>query len=337
MRVSLTVGYALVAALVASGTFSSACARAGDFEDDSTQIAVSGHTMHGCRGSGAMRGVDAANNRFICLNVGNGNPGLTLDFTTQQFFTYNGGPHLVHVCPHGNYMIGWNESANLLLCAAQGSVVFTGSGFIDNDSQVPETGHGPRTAHACVGPGQASVMVGIQSVDNKLICQTIVLSRMPPPTVTDVEDDGTQFDSIHSCPSGFALRGVDAANNRFFCQFTGDTNQSVAIDTGTQGAYHYKGRQHSVHVCFPGSYMRGWDESGNRLVCAKFGPVQTVGVPFPDNGSQEVEQGHGARSMHVCAGADRAAYMIGIQGDDNELICQTVVATSAAATPPPNR
>jgi hypothetical protein len=293
--------------------------------------------MHGCLADGAMRGVDASNNRFVCTNVGNQNPVMTLDRNTQQSVTYNGGQHSVHVCPHGTYMVGWNDSANLLACAGQGPVVFAGSDFVDNSSQAPETGHGSRTAHVCVGPDQPSLMVGIQGDDNKLICQSIQLAQVPAPTAVDVEDDVTQFDFIHNCANGFALRGVDASNNRFFCQFSGNTSQVVSVDTATQAVFHYKGGQHSVHVCPSGSYMRGWDDSGNRLLCASFGPVQTLGSPFPDDGSQEVEQGHGARSMHVCSGAAQAVYMIGIQGDDNELICQTVVTPSGAANPPPNQ
>ncbi len=306
-------------------------ATSADFVDANSQALG----MHICRAFAPMRGVDAENNLFVCLSgiALNGTP--SVDSSTQAQINYNGGSHSVHVCPAGSFMVGWNQGANQLACLKQANVAFVGSSFADTSSQEPEPGQQSQTIHVCAGGNQPSVMVGIEANDNVFVCQNIGAVTHPPAQI-DFEDDETQFDLMHNCPLGSAMRGIDANNNRFFCQFTGSLNETAIEDDRTQQSFLASGSQQQVHVCPNGFYMRGWDKNGNRLTCSPFGAVLPVGTRFPDPGSQEVEQGHGNLSMHVCQGAGTPSYMVGVDNATNTLICQKINLPANAGSPPQN-
>lgn len=138
-----------------------------DLEDDGTVMS----DMHGCGSARFMRGVDASENKFLCMMTEATGQAI-VDEGTQASFVYRGSSHAVHVCPEGYAMQGWHEAGNKLLC--QRSVrAFSGAAFPDEASQAPELSSPGRSMHVCRGPDANSVMVGIHAVDNVLICRNV--------------------------------------------------------------------------------------------------------------------------------------------------------------------
>ena len=156
--------YAAATAIVILCAGSIAFAQA-DFEDDGTRSNFDGTFVHVCS-AGAMRGVDAGNNAFMCapLGVANG----IVDAGNQMTFTYDGAAHRVHTCPNNTVMTGWYKRKNWLVCSTVAGGL-NGSKFTDAGTQEAEPDHQERSLHACL-PG--TYMVGIQDSDDVLICQS---------------------------------------------------------------------------------------------------------------------------------------------------------------------
>ncbi len=153
--------------------------------------------------------------------------------------------------------------------------------------------------------------------------QQVALPMLGVAPPHDLEDDGTQMSNMHGCGAGNFMRGVEVAENTFFCMKAGQTEAGV-VDTGTEQTFSYGGHPHKVHVCPDGFAMQGLQVARNQLLCTK--PTRPlVAAPFIDHHSQaSIPTSISGKSMHVCSGPARDALMIGIQAADNVLVCRSL-------------
>ncbi len=144
----------------------------GDFEDDKDQGWYNNTSVHVCFGNALMRGIDVGGNRFMCSAVnGVGSPAVDPALTaggTQANIFYQGGGHIVHVCPAGSAMVGWHQGYDWLICAPSPGLSNIHPDLVTQE-QEPNQRKGV-TMHVCDGN---SVMVGISVPDNVLFCANL--------------------------------------------------------------------------------------------------------------------------------------------------------------------
>ncbi len=173
----------------------------------------------------------------------------------------------------------------------------------------------------------------------------------PPPKLSPTkqgafEDDASRMTlngrSIHVCPDGALLIGVDAANNRFLCSNTfllsDPLPSELMVDTSTHSTFTYGSTSHSIHVCPTNNAMVGWDETDDSLVCRPLPPSGDVPVTNfgnqrvdgPSNIRQVPEPNHTSINMHTCNrnGDGGPDAMRGIQAGDNVLVCMNSQVTA---------
>jgi hypothetical protein len=225
------------------------------FEDDGSQQTFQGISVHVCPG-GAMVGVDAANNRFLCMKL-DGLGAASVDKSTFHAFATGGvsGPlsvfgDPVHVCPQGRVMVGWHKANNWLICAPNGGNFPNVSYgfdirtlnplyFSDTGSSAPEPF---KAMHVCDQDRQHAAMVGIHAAANVLICISDVVPAAPFNLVIDSND-----------AAGFPLNPRWAANlernangdrylpNPSYClshNFSGDSNLFDSDPRCTTDPFH---------------------------------------------------------------------------------------------------
>jgi hypothetical protein len=128
------------------------------------------------------------------------------------------------------------------------------------------------------------------------------------------EEEIWQGVSVHVCPQGYGMAGVQVMENSFTCLRMlpqGQESQvSSILDAGTQADF---GRG-SMHVCPSGMYMRGLHTTNNLLICANGASLHS---PFLDaNGAT-----HG-NGMHMCPLVNgRQTVMTGIHSRRNDYSC----------------
>ncbi len=118
--------------------------------------------------------------------------------------------------------------------------------------------------------------------------------------------NGSTSDTMHCCPSGYAMVGAHIGQNVFKCGRIVSPNGPAKLDTGTQ--------RYSMHACPYGSVMVGLDVGANRLACQPT-VTNTVVGEWLDTGSQDLYP------MHVCNPSDTSAGMSGIDVGGNRLLC----------------
>jgi hypothetical protein len=159
-------------------------------EDDSSVYTANGNHIRQCKSNALMIGVDASDSRFLCSATLPPAGKLTVDKSTKGTYVYQNLKsglraatlHSVHVCPANSAMVGWNQSADLLLCGQippSGYVPVTPSHFgadsVDGPggTQVPEPNFPSTHLHACdvKGSGGPLAVVGIDVANNVLVCR----------------------------------------------------------------------------------------------------------------------------------------------------------------------
>jgi len=177
MVTSIVIGVALFVSAAQAQQFTK-------FEDDGSAQTFAGTGVHVCAG-GAMFGVDAANNRFLCVSLTNlGTPAVDRD--THATFFYKGQSHEVHICPSDTVMVGWHRGNNWLICAPNS--LFNTGDFSDTGTSAVEPNHPDRSMHVCDDANTHTVMVGIHEGDNVLICRSDVLPPTPFNLIIDTRD-----------------------------------------------------------------------------------------------------------------------------------------------------
>jgi len=137
-----------------------------------------------------------------------------------------------------------------------------------------------------------------------LLCTASVSSAQP---VTEIEDDGTPRNGMHSCPLGSFISGVHASRNILLCTTGSLDSSSEFVDHGTQS--------HGMHACPEGFVMTGLHEGKNQLACTR---LNAALIPrFVDTDTRR-EGTKTKVKMHACP---LGKPLSGIQITKNLLLC----------------
>jgi hypothetical protein len=153
------------------------------YEDDGAgQLSVNGVGVHVCIDSGALVGIDADNNRFLCTHSIFVEQSV-LDTSNRMEFELGADPShltatLVHVCPAGTVMVGWHQGFDWLICGHPNPPLPSSGNQYKPDgplspTQVAEPNFPGTTLHACGVANGQSVVVGIDAAANTLICEAV--------------------------------------------------------------------------------------------------------------------------------------------------------------------
>lgn len=89
----------------------------------------------------------------------------------------------------------------------------------------------------------------------------------------------TQCNGMHCCPDGYAMRGMNAAYNRFRCVKIMEWYEqgSCFVDSTTVRV--------GMKACPAGHYMRGFHQAGNRMTCCPYRESDRALTAFIDGNS----------------------------------------------------
>ena len=129
--------------------------------------------------------------------------------------------------------------------------------------------------------------------------------------------------SLHCCPAGSAMAGVNVGGNQWLCEPTTAPANEVCSTTSTT-------RQNML-ACPSGSYMRGFNNAANAVYCCHdsthAGYSTEIADPFPSGNATQTQ----SFGMHVCPSFSNSqvgaqpvlTFMSGIRVDQNKQLCVT--------------
>jgi len=139
--------------------------------------------------------------------------------------------------------------------------------------------------------------------------------------------NGKTSATMHCCPQGAGLVGVDVDHNIIECNagLWDVTEGPPFLDTGTQCS---DGKGGHMHCCPPGTAMVGLEVNENYLACAKSNDAPYDSTYYDGPGFPNFTQTGSPDTMHVCFSATEFGYsngwlMQGIEVNENTFLCVT--------------